>query len=441
MKKIVTFLFVVILGLCHVFTGCNLKNDSSYDNQNYEISNSYFSIASYEPHTYTTINLQGGGTTYQYVLTCSSTCTVSLYEYTAEVKLYSSNNTLLDTQIITKKKAISANTTFSFDVEVSRQIQLQTTSIDVVFSGKSNEKPKQIEQTYQITLVYNNGTTNKKVVVEKGKTLPTPNEPKKTNYTFSGWYIDPSLTNKYDFSKTVTQNFALYAKYEIDALTITNKISKDSIKAIVKIYNKNYDTFLGIETSSSTSQGSGFCFHIQDGYYYILTNCHVAKKNSAYDKQKITIEDYQGKTYTGYLYQNSNKLMSAISASYDLACLYFKPTSTNVQKLSLATSNPEKDQDIISIGAPQGQSNSITYGKIINYQTIKLSNTSTSLSNVTFDVICHNAYANSGSSGGPLLNANLNVVGVHYAGSKSANLEYAIPAVKVQEFLRTYVYN
>lgn len=409
--------------------------------KSYDVSNASFSLTSYEPHTYTNIDLQGGGATYKYVFTCTSSCSVSLYKYTAIVKLFSDSNTLLHSQTITKNKEIHANEEFSFDIEVSKQIQLSTNSIDITFTGKSYDKPSAIAQKYQVTFVYNNGAVNSKVFVEKGKTVPTPKDPKKTNYLFSGWYKDSSLTNKYDFSKPVTQNIILYAKYEIDATTLTNKISTDLIKGVVKIYNKSYDTFLGFETSFSTSQGSGFCFHIQNGYYYVLTNCHVAKKSSSYDKQEFIIEDYQGKTYEGYLYKNPNKSVKAIAASYDLACLYFKTSSTNVKKLSIVSNNPCVNDDVISIGAPKGQSNSITYGKLIDYEQISLSNTPKSSSNVTFDVIYHNANANSGSSGGPLLNADLNVVGVNYAASQSTNRVYAIPAVKVNEFLEKYVYN
>lgn len=420
--------------------GCQTFEIGGVEKKSYDVSNSHFSIATYKPRTYTNVSLQGGETTYKYVLTCTSSCAVSLFEYTAVVEIFSSSNTLLETQTINNTKNINANTDFSFDVEVSKQVQLATSSVDVTFTGKSYDKPSAIIQKYQVTFVYNNGKTSSKVVIEDGKTVATPNDPTKLNYLFNGWYTESTFVNRYDFSKPVTKNLTLYAKYEIDAATLTNKISTDLIKGVVKIYNKSYDTFLGIETSSSTSQGSGFCFHIQDGYYYVLTNCHVAKKDSSYDNQKITIEDYQGKTYVGYLYKNPNNSFSAIAASYDLACLYFKPSSTNVKKLSLISSNPDIGDDVISIGAPKGQSNSITFGKVVNYQKVSLSNTSTSLSNVKFDVICHNAYADSGSSGGPLLNSNLNVVGVHFAGSKSSSKEYAIPAAKINEFIRNYIY-
>ena len=296
-------------------------------------------------------------------------------------------------------------------------------------------------QTHSVTFVYNNGETDHRVPIENGKTVATPEDPEKENYLFRGWYTDSAFESKYDFSKAVTRNLTLYAKYEIDATSLTNQISTDTIKGVVKIYNKSYNSFFGFESTSTTSQGSGFCFHIQDGYYYILTNCHVAVKENGYDNQKFTIEDYQGKTYEGYLFRSANKTMNAIAAEYDLACLYFKPnTATNIKSLSIVEQDPTVGNDVISIGAPNGQSNSITYGQITGYGTATLTDTPVTSSNVTFPVIGHNAYINNGSSGGPLLDANLNVIGVNYAGATTADYGLAIPAEKVNEFLRSYVY-
>lgn len=96
---------------------------------------------------------------------------------------------------------------------------------------------------------------------------------------------------------------------------------------------------------------------------------------------------------------------------------------------------------MISIGSPEGQTNSIAYGSAQNYKKITLSNTPTYLSNVQFDVICHNGYLNNGSSSGPILNANFEVIGVNYAGTKPVYYGYAVPIEKVKEFLKLYVYN
>ena len=455
-NKLNFFCILITIILLLSLSACDVNGKNNNDNvepSEYSVTNAYFTKATYEPKTYTTVNVKNGQLSSEYGFECTSSCSVSLFEYTAEMKLYSNTNALLNTETITKSTNIKANQDFSFDVKIPLQVQTNTSSIDIVFTGKSKDNPASTSQKfndnqithktieYKVTFVYNNGLSNKTVLVKEGETVSTPDDPQKTNYLFSGWYLEQSAINKYDFSKAVAKDFTLYAKYELDALTLTNKISTDYIKGVVKVYNKCYNTFLGIETSSSTSQGSGFCFHIQDGRYYILTNCHVAKFIDDYDKQEYTIEDYQGNTYKGYLYKNPSKSYSAISADYDLACLYFIPSSTNVKKMAIASINPNVGEDVISLGAPKGQTNAITYGQILKYCKLTLSDTSPAKSNVTFDVIYHNAYGNNGSSGGPLLDSNLNVIGINYAGSSSTGRVGAIPVKKLKEFLRDYVYN
>lgn len=443
-KQFRLYPIVVLLSLLFslfLLVGCSMLKEGDTE---YNVTNEYFTFLSFKPSTSTSVDLKTNNRTYKYHISITSSCAVSLYEYRAEVTLYSSNGVAIHSDTVSSSQTIAADTEFTFYVDVDQQKQASTTSVQVVYSGKSHDNPQPAESKYCVTFVYNNNTANKVVTVNKGATVQTPNDPTKANYIFTGWYTDKTFYNKYDFSKAVTQSFTLYAAYELDATTITNEISRNTIRGIVKIYNKSYNSFLGIETSSSTAQGSGFCFHIQNGYYYVLTNCHVAKKNDSYSNQKITIEDYQGNSYTGYIYKNSNKSYEAIAASYDLACLYFKPTSTNVKALSIS-SDPSISDDVVSLGAPKGQSNFITFGSVNTYKKVTLSNTSTSQSNVQFEVIEHTAWIDGGSSGGPLLNANLQVVGVNYAGSDktqtSVNRSYAIPASSVNEFLRSYVYN
>lgn len=315
------------------------------------------------------------------------------------------------------------------------------TSSSYVYSSYSSTKSSKTTATkYEVTLKYDGVWSDCSFLVEKGQPIPHLNldaSADTKNYIFCGWYTDSAFTNAYDVSQPVVRNITLYAKYELDALTLTNKISTDTIKSIVKIYNKCYNTFLGFETSSITSQGSGFCFHIQNGYYYVLTNFHVADMVNSYKKQEFIIEDYQGNTYEAYLYMNPNKLMDAMSSSYDLACLYFKPSSScNIKSLSIAYGDPYTKTDVIALGAPNGQSNSITYGKILNYEKVNVVGL-----DINFDVIRHSAYTNGGSSGGPLLNPDLKVVGMHFAGNRSTNTGCAIPATKIHEFLKKYVYN
>ncbi len=509
MKRVVYKIFSIIIAI-FLFSSC-LACNSDVPNNAFSVSNDYFSEATFEDNTLVCFDNERGIDTYKYCINLHSYCTTSLTEYKANITLYNDSNDVLTSKIVAKTGEIKAYEYFTYQLELSKEIQQATSNIKVVFSGKSYNKPKTKIKKHNVTFVFNNGEDEAVVSVEKGKRVSEPKEPlkencffagwytdsiyttkydfkrqvlsdltlyakfndvekvdvtfvfnngeryfiqtvekgssvsmpkdpKKKNYLFIGWYSDPLLCDRYDFSQQVTTDIILYASYKIDALSITNKVSTDIIKGVVKVYNTSYNSILGITTSGVVSQGSGFCFHIQNGYYYILTNCHVARKEDGYDKQEFTIEDYLGNTYEASLYKNPSKSNSAISANYDLACLYFKPSSTAIKKLTMSSYNPFRGDDIISLGAPRGQSNYITFGKI-NYYTQITIDCKPAESNVQFNVVSHNAHLSNGSSGGPIIDSNLNVVGVNYGGKKDDSCGYAIPIEKVREFLNKYVYS
>lgn len=299
-------------------------------------------------------------------------------------------------------------------------------------------------QTFTVTFRYSDGSVFKTSEVKYGETVAMPLDPFMENYTFVGWFLYKTGTARYDFSKGVTESFSLYAHFELDAAGITNEISRNTMKSVVSIRMKYYNTFLGFIETDTLYGGpaSGFCFAINDDCYYILTNCHVAVKHPDYQHIEYTITDYKGNEYTGYLYHNPNKSESAISPDYDLACLYFKASSSEVEELDLVKANPKILDDVILLGTPDHQTNSITYGKVRGYEIITLDNCEEYESNVKFEVIRHDAGTKGGSSGGPLLNSELKVIGVNYAGQTGGGPRgYAIPIERVWEFLNKYVYN
>lgn len=435
--------------------GCGIIDSGSNESKSYDVVSNYFESVTFKKSIINSIGVNGhSGSGTSYLVEFYSSCSISLYEFSVVANLYSEDHIILDSFEETYTKNISAGNQIKFSKNISSDTYSKLETIKVLISGKSHEKPTQKnivtqkateatterEVSYRVTFVYNNGEANRIISVKKGQTIQTPNDPQKDKYLFKGWYTDKSLTSRYDFSKSIYSDFTIYAAYELDAKKITNEISRDQMRGIVKIVNKCYNTsVLGRETESITHQGSGVCFHIQNGYYYILTNFHVADKGS-YKNQTYTIQDYQGNTYEGFLFRSADKSFSALADSYDLACIYFKANSSNVVALNIASSNPKIGEDTVSLGNPDGQTNFITYGKILKYEKITVSNSS---ADVQFDVIAHDAYINGGSSGGPILNTKYQVVGLNYAGSNSQNVtrSYAIPVEKIREFLKEYVYS
>lgn len=71
--------------------------------------------------------------------------------------------------------------------------------------------------TYEVAFNSNGGTTVATQKVENGKTAERPTDPKKTGYSFEGWYTDSALTKVFDFNTPITSNVTLYAKWEKSA--------------------------------------------------------------------------------------------------------------------------------------------------------------------------------------------------------------------------------
>ena len=215
---------------------------------------------------------------------------------------------------------------------------------------------------------------------------------------------------------------------------IINIISTDTIKSNVTIKVKHYNTFLGIETESTSYQGSGVIYKYYQEYsgeytYYVLTNYHVVERNNKYDKYEITIEDYQGQIYEAY------KRQTKYDQDYDLSVLNFT-ASKKLNFVQMAGSNPKANNKVISIGQPKGQTNSITMGECLKYTSIKLTNGFAP----SFKVIEHNSPTNNGSSGGAIIDINQNLIGINFAGTYDKNGKfingYSIPIETIKEYLK-----
>lgn len=72
-------------------------------------------------------------------------------------------------------------------------------------------KKAPVEHT--VTFHPNNGQNNSTQTVTDGSKVTKPTDPTRDGYKFEGWYTDSDLKNAYDFSKTVTSDLDLYAKW------------------------------------------------------------------------------------------------------------------------------------------------------------------------------------------------------------------------------------
>ena len=216
---------------------------------------------------------------------------------------------------------------------------------------------------------------------------------------------------------------------EPDYKTIVNRITTEKMSANVRVENKcsglaGYEIMQGsgVIISKSTDSADGI------NIYLFLTNNHVIVKDNGFPLQEYKVYDYKDNEYNPELLYSSE--------SYDLALMSFY-CSEELALIELSESDAAVLGNVFAVGQPQGQHNAVTIGTATGIVPPPLAENGSKL---PFNVIMHDAYISKGSSGGMLLDANLKLAGVNYAGSvdEKGNFAYAyaIPVSKVKEFLK-----
>lgn len=140
-------------------------------------------------------------------------------------------------------------TTFDENTEVNN-----FTEVDAQWKDKT-AGPFEVYFNLEGGLSTNNSSD--KIEVEKGKKIPKPEDPTKTDFIFAGWYYeDIGLRKEYDFDNQVTKDITLYAKWAkeqdyfnweiLNGYAICNGFSKD---LGMKKYNQNGFQTLEIPSS------------------------------------------------------------------------------------------------------------------------------------------------------------------------------------------------
>lgn len=212
-----------------------------------------------------------------------------------------------------------------------------------------------------------------------------------------------------------------------DIYDLFTDVSLNVVQANVMINTKASKTQFGLIGPVVGGQGSGVIFFENEVYYYILTNNHVVYVPSDYQRVEYEVFDYKMNSYPGELLFNS--------ADYDLAVMRIKKNNP-LKVLVFSNANPTTNDMVIAIGQPEGQVNAITFGKVLDYDIPNCVSCDAKRSNVKFECIFHDADINRGNSGGMLINANKEIVGINTFGSDDRTVAMAVPISKVNEFLQ-----
>lgn len=178
--------------------------------------------------------------------------------------------------------------------------------------------------------------------------------------------------------------------------------------------------------SSSVSAGTGMII-TSDGY--ILTNKHVVD-----GARSITIITDNNDTY-------ENVKLVGTDPTNDVAIL-----KVNAKDLPIVTLGDSKTiiigQQVIAIGNALGQyQNTITSGIISGLgRSLTAYSSDYSMSEELSDMIQTDAAINAGNSGGPLVNAAGEVIGINTAvSSEGSNLGFAIPISSVKGLIKSVI--
>lgn len=417
-------------------------NEVFNNNVEYDVTNACFELLDFELLTLTSFNTKTGASQKSYVVEFTSKCDLPLTEYSIDISVYTSNNKLLSRETIEEVRPIDSNKSFVETIEVPKDLDTPVKKVIATYSGKSNKKPSstvignpKIMEFCTVTF-YNGDFALAENVVKKGSTVEEWDAPHKNNYVFSQWCSDSSKTQKFNFSSKILQDTNIYASYVLDATKLFNKVHSETMKSVVTIYNKEYDKdFWGRIKNETTWNGSGVIFNISNNYCYILTT-DIVVDNSAGDYQSLIVEDYKGRTYEAKMYVNPNTNVPAVSEKYNLAVICFKYPSSDLEAFLLY---PDFDidvgDDVIAIGWQNGQKSSVSHGKILKYGK----QTDPYEAKFDFDIIMHNAIVTYYYSGGPILDSNLNLIGLQYTNSRSTKDGFAIPMKKILEFFEIYI--
>jgi putative serine protease PepD len=205
-------------------------------------------------------------------------------------------------------------------------------------------------------------------------------------------------------------------------------VASGSPLSVNSIYQRAYRGVIEItvRTAGGSAEGSGFVY---DSSGRIVTNQHVVD-----GAQSISVRFWNGKTY-------SAKLVGSDSST-DLAVIKVNAPDSQLYPLTLGSSSKLGVGDpVVAIGSPFGLEETVTSGIVSALHRSIDSPANFAIS----DTIQTDAAINHGNSGGPLLNAQGQVIGVNAQirsdSGDNAGVGFAIPSDTVRSIAGQLISN
>jgi len=205
-------------------------------------------------------------------------------------------------------------------------------------------------------------------------------------------------------------------------------VASGSALSVNSIYKNTYRGVVEITARSNggSAEGSGFVY---DSSGHIVTNQHVVD-----GAQSISVRFWNGKTYSAQLVGSDS--------STDLAVIKVNAPDSQLYPLTLGSSSKLAVGDpVVAIGSPFGLEETVTSGIVSALHRSIDSPANFAIS----DTIQTDAAINHGNSGGPLLNAQGQVIGVNAQirsdSGDNAGVGFAIPSDTVRSIAGQLISN
>lgn len=235
--------------------------------------------------------------------------------------------------------------------------------------------------------------------------------------------------------------------FKIEDLDLIKAVKDKAISANVLLIQVTEESGSGDATVTSTSYSaghSGVVFRKEDNRYYVLTALHAV--DLEYPKMLVLKHDQP--TYNAYVKDNDfvglsvyyeqfpEAVIEYYDEGYDLAVVSFV-SECEFTVLPIAPEPPEYNEPVVAIGNPhENTRNAITTGRITSRNPVPFGDEA---GKNQHNVITHSAKISVGSSGGALLNKNMEIIGINLGGSENMFRFIegkAMPCDKILEFLR-----
>ncbi|WP_176526045.1 InlB B-repeat-containing protein [Bacillus sp. AFS001701] len=164
-------------------------------------------------------------------------------------------------------------------------------------------------RSYRVDFYPTNGSQTNTIFVYENKLIPEPTTPKRTGYTFGGWYKEDGKTQWHFSTDKITTGTMLFAKWTLNSYTVNfNSMGGSAVSAITANHNTTVTTPLAPKRTGYTFVG--WTKDSSGKTPWIFVSDKVTSNTTLYAKWRIN-------QYTVNFNSNGGSKVSAKTTNYN----------------------------------------------------------------------------------------------------------------------------